>query len=119
MAAFFLAPTTPGRQNFRYTEVVVAITTHLGQRGTLVIPAALRRQLGIEEGALLMLEVEGSKLIIRPAKAVPTDRYSPQRSAELILNNAVDAQDYARAREVVRSMGLDPDQVPHLRPDED
>jgi len=98
---------------------MVATTAHLGQRGTLVIPAALRRQLGIDEGSLLLLEVEGAKLIIRPAKAIPIEEYSPARSAELILNNAVDAADYQRARETVKKMGLNPDEVPHQRPDED
>ena len=32
------------------------------------------------------------------------------------LNNAVDAEDYARALDVVRELGVDPDRVPHEKP---
>jgi hypothetical protein len=35
----------------------------------------------------------------RPSAA---EMYSPERKAELLLNNAVDAQDYKAARETVR-----------------
>jgi hypothetical protein len=42
--------------------------------------------------------------------------YSDERTAEFLLSNAVDADDYARAREDVRAMGLDPDAVAHRKP---
>ncbi len=42
--------------------------------------------------------------------------YNDERTAEFLLSNAVDAEDYARAREEVRSMGLDPDAVAHRKP---
>jgi hypothetical protein len=34
----------------------------------------------------------------------------------LLLSNAVDEKDYARARETVGEMGLDPDSIDHHRP---
>jgi AbrB family looped-hinge helix DNA binding protein len=95
---------------------MVASTIHLGQRGTMVIPAPIRKALNIEEGSLLILEVQGSNLVVRPARAVPVEKYTDHRKAEFILNNAVDAADYARARKLVQEMGLDPDQIPHDRP---
>src|SRR2546430_4638935 len=42
--------------------------------------------------------------------------YTPDRMAETLLSNAIDAADYARAEETVRKMGLDPAAIPHYRP---
>lgn len=39
--------------------------------------------------------------------------YSDERKAAFLLENAVDAEDYERARREVRMLGLDPDEVPH------
>jgi AbrB family looped-hinge helix DNA binding protein len=89
----------------------------VGKHGTLVLPARLRRKLGLDEGSLVLIEEEPSgSLRLRPAAAVPVEIYSPERRAEVLLENAVDARDYERARGLVREMGLDPDAVPHERP---
>jgi hypothetical protein len=42
--------------------------------------------------------------------------YTPERLAEFLLSNAVDAQDYADSVAEVRRMGLDPDKIPHYKP---
>jgi hypothetical protein len=42
--------------------------------------------------------------------------YTPQRRAEFLLSNAIDAKDYARAAEDVRKMGLDTAKIPHRKP---
>jgi len=47
---------------------------------------------------------------------VPIEIYSPQRKAEFLLNNAVDAADYKRALRAVRKLGLEPETIPHRRP---
>jgi hypothetical protein len=44
------------------------------------------------------------------------ERYTPRRLAQFLLQNAVDAADYAAARREVRKLGLDPDAIPHDRP---
>lgn len=44
------------------------------------------------------------------------ERYTPERQAEFLLNNAASARDYAAARREVRRLGLDPDRIPHDRP---
>ncbi|TFG64363.1 MAG: AbrB/MazE/SpoVT family DNA-binding domain-containing protein [Gemmatimonadales bacterium] len=92
------------------------ITTRVGKRGTIVIPAALRKRLGLEEGDLVITEDMGDGILIRPATVIPIETYTPERRAEFILTNAVDEPDYARARDVVRSMGFDPDNIEHERP---
>jgi hypothetical protein len=38
--------------------------------------------------------------------------YSLERKAAFLLTNATDAEDYARAREAVHRMGLDPGRLP-------
>jgi AbrB family looped-hinge helix DNA binding protein len=91
-------------------------TMKRGKRGTVVIPAALRRRFGLEEGSLVMVEVREEGILIRPAVAMPVEIYTPQRRAEFPLRTAVDAADYARAVEEVRKMVLDPKMISHQRP---
>jgi AbrB family looped-hinge helix DNA binding protein len=95
---------------------MVSEVARVGKRGTVVIPAKLRKKLGLEEGDLMIMEATATGLVIRPALAVPVGDWSPERRAGFILNAASDPQDYARAREVVRGMGLDPDRIPHDPP---
>lgn len=91
-------------------------TGRVGKRGVFVIPAALRRRFGLEEGALVIAEERPDGILLRPAVAMPTEVYTPERRAAFLLENAVDAGDYAAAREAVRAMGLDPDRIPHEPP---
>ena len=51
-----------------------------------------------------------------PAVTLPVETWDPERKAAFLLENAVDTNDYEWAREEVRRMGLDPDQIPHGRP---
>ena len=90
-------------------------TSRVGKRGTVVIPAALRRRFGIEEGSLIIAEDREEGILIRPAVAVPLESYTPERRVEFLLSGAVDEEDYARAKEEVRKMGLDPDAISHHR----
>ena len=46
-------------------------TSRVGKRGTVVIPAALRRRFGIEEGSLVIAEDREEGILIRPAVAAP------------------------------------------------
>jgi AbrB family looped-hinge helix DNA binding protein len=88
----------------------------VGKRGTIVLPARLRRRFGIEEGSLVVAEEREDGVLIRPAVALPLEVYTPQRRAEFLLSNSVDAKDYARAAEEVRKMGLDPRNIRHRKP---
>ena len=94
----------------------MAQASKVGKRGTVVIPAQLRREYGMEEGSFVITEAHEDGVLIRPAVALPVENYSDERKAEFLLTNAVDEQDYAWAREEVRKLGLDPDHVPHDRP---
>lgn len=91
-------------------------TTRLGSRGTIVIPAPLRRQYGLRTGSLIIAEPRDDGILLRPAVAVPVETYTPERRAEFLLTTAVDEDDYASAIEEVRRMGLDPEVIPHRKP---
>lgn len=82
----------------------------------MVIPAALRRRLGLKDGDILVAEEASGGVLLRPAVALPVESYSPERRAEFLLNNAMDRDDYVRAVREVRAMGLDPDAIEHAPP---
>jgi bifunctional DNA-binding transcriptional regulator/antitoxin component of YhaV-PrlF toxin-antitoxin module len=87
-----------------------------GKRGSVVIPAELRRRYGIQDGSLVVAEPRPEGVLSRPAIAVPVEVYTPERKAEFLLSNAVDEEDYAWAARQVRALGLDPKKIPHRRP---
>ena len=90
--------------------------SRVGKRGTVVIPAALRRRYGIEEGSLVVAEPREGGVFIRSAVVLPVETYTPERKAQFLLSNTIDAADYAGAVAMVRAMGLDPDAIPHYKP---
>ncbi len=55
-------------------------------------------------------------ILIRPAVALPLERYTPKRRAQFLLSNAVDGEDFVRAEEEVRGLGLDPATIAHYKP---
>lgn len=91
-------------------------TARIGKRGSFVIPAWLRHRVGLEEGSTVIAEERDGGVLIRPAAVVPIESYTPERKAQFLLSNAMDARDYAAAVRKVRAMGLDPKQIPHYRP---
>jgi len=95
---------------------VAAEPSRVGKRGTVVIPAALRRRYGIEEGTFVVAEPRDGGIFIRPAVILPIEIYTRERKAQFLLSNAVDSGDYAGAVASVRAMGLDPDAIPHYKP---
>src|SRR3974390_1552191 len=93
-----------------------ALASKVGRRGAVVLPAKLRRRLGIEEGSFVIAEEREDGILIRPATVLPVEVYTPERKAEFLLNNTVDIEDYRRARAEVARMGLDPDRIQHHKP---
>jgi len=88
----------------------------VGKRGTVVIPAALRRRYGIKEGAMVIAEAREEGVLIRPAVILPVEVYTPERKAQFLLSTAVDREDYEDAVRAVCAMGLDPARIPHYKP---
>lgn len=92
-------------------------SARVGKRGAIIVPANLRKRFGIEEGTLVIAEEKDDGILIRPAVVVPVERYTPKRKAEFLLSNALDTEDYRQARKEVRKLGVDPDSIPHQRPE--
>src|SRR5207302_5028208 len=88
----------------------------IGKRGTVVIPARLRKQFGMEEGDFIIAEERPEGVLIRPASLTPVEMYTPERKAELLLGNATTRAEYKAAVAEVRAMGLDPKRIPHFKP---
>ncbi len=55
----------------------------VGKRGAVVIPAALRRRFGIEEGSLVIAEEGENGVLIRPVVALPADEYHQRFFVEI------------------------------------
>jgi len=91
-------------------------SARIGKRGAIVVPAKLRRRFGLQEGSFVTAEPREDGILLRPAMIVPVEKYSPERKAEFLLNNATNRDDYKRARREVKKLGLDPDSIPHRRP---
>ena len=94
-----------------------ASASKVGRRGAVVLPAKLRPRLGIEEGSFVIAEEREDGILIRPATVLPVEVYTPERKAEFLLNNAIDIEDYRRARDEVKRMGPDPGRIKHRRPE--
>jgi AbrB family looped-hinge helix DNA binding protein len=94
----------------------ISESSRIGKRGTFVIPASLRRRFGLSEGTPVIAEETEEGILLRPAVTLPIESYSPERRAAFLLSNATSNDDYTRAREAVREMGIDPDSVKHHRP---
>jgi hypothetical protein len=54
--------------------------------------------------------------LLKPAVVLAYERYTRERQAEFLLNNAIGPDEYRRALDEVRGMGLDPDRIVHERP---
>jgi AbrB family looped-hinge helix DNA binding protein len=93
-----------------------AETTKIGKRGTVVIPANLRRKYKLQEGSLVIAEARPEGVLLRPVVTFPIEIYTPERKAEFLLNNATTPKDYAWAVKEIRKMGLDPEKIPHEKP---
>ncbi len=92
--------------------------TKIGKRGTVVIPAALRKKYGFEEGSQLIVEALPDGVFLRPVVTLPVEIYTPERKAEFLLNSTITTEEYSLAVKKVRNMGLDPETIPHKKPED-
>lgn len=84
--------------------------------GNLVIPEEFRRRHGLDGDAKVVVESTEDGLLLRPVDSLSRHTYSDERRAEFLLSNASSDEEYRKAVETVRAMGLDPEHVPHDRP---
>jgi len=101
----------------RFSDILTSMgePTRIGKRGTIVLPARMRKRYGFEEGTMVVAEEAEFGVLLRPAAVVPVEIYTPERKAEFLLANAVDAEDRKAAEREVRKLGLDPAKLPKRR----
>lgn len=54
----------------------------LSRRGTITLPAGVRRRLGLAEGDVLTVQLSGRSIVLTPAVVTPVELYSDERQAE-------------------------------------
>jgi AbrB family looped-hinge helix DNA binding protein len=96
--------------------MATATTIKMGKRGTIVLPAKLRKQFGLEDGSLLVTEVKDGEIRLRPAFVYEPEVWSPQRKAYLTLINAMTKEEFDEISALLREEGIDPTDAPGLDP---
>jgi len=51
--------------------IVTTHSGHIGRRGAIVLPAAVRKRYGLQDGSLFVSEERDDGILIRPAVATP------------------------------------------------
>ncbi|WP_421996917.1 AbrB/MazE/SpoVT family DNA-binding domain-containing protein [Reyranella sp.] len=77
-------------------------TLTVTDRGTITLPAKLRRQLGIKAEDQLIAEATSEGLLLRPAVTLPVEIYTEERIAEFDGAEAELAEFYRRKRPTAR-----------------
>jgi AbrB family looped-hinge helix DNA binding protein len=91
-------------------------TIKMGKRGTLVLPAKLRKQFGLEDGSLLITEAKDGEIRIRPAFLHEPPLWSPEETAYFILINSMTKEEWDRNLPDVLELGIDPLKIKGLDP---
>ncbi len=87
---------------------MAATTIKMGKRGTIVLPAKLRKQFGLEDGSLLVTEAKDGEIRLRPAFVYEPEVWSPEETAYFILINSVTKEEWDRNLPSVLELGVDP-----------
>ncbi len=66
-------------------------TIKMGKRGTIVMPAKLRKQFGLEDGSLMVIEANEGEIRLRPAVTVNLRFIRPERTRLLLFDQRDDS----------------------------
>lgn len=91
-------------------------TIKMGKRGTIVLPAKLRKQFGLQDGSLLVTEAKDGEIRLRPAFVYEPPVWSPEEKAYFILINSMTKEEWDRNLPDVLAMGVDPTKIEGLEP---
>ena len=91
-------------------------TIKMGKRGTIVLPAKLRKQFGLTDGSLLITEAKDGEIRIRPAFMYEPPVWSSEEKAYFILINSMTKEEWDRNLPDVLEMGIDPTKIEGLEP---
>jgi AbrB family looped-hinge helix DNA binding protein len=91
-------------------------TIKMGKRGTIVLPAKLRKQFGLADGSLLVTEAKDGEIRLRPALMYEPPVWSAEEKAYYILINSMTKEEWDRNLPDVLTMGVDPAKIEGLEP---
>ncbi|MFZ4508190.1 MAG: AbrB/MazE/SpoVT family DNA-binding domain-containing protein [Fimbriimonas sp.] len=89
-------------------------TVNVDSKGYVLIPAEVRKALGIEPKSLMLLSQEGGEIRLVPGEVIPRRRVRMVPREELaqgLLDAAVTPQELEDAREAILELGLNPDDL--------
>jgi AbrB family looped-hinge helix DNA binding protein len=93
------------------SEMQMQYTVHVDSKGYVLIPAELRKAMGIEPKSLMFLSQEGSEIRLVPGEVVPKRRIRTiprEELAQALIDAAVTPEGIEDAREGIRELGLAP-----------
>jgi len=91
-------------------------TIKMGKRGTLVLPAKLRKQFGLADGSLLVTEAKDGAIHLRPAMIYEPEVWSQEETAYFMLINSMTQEEWDRMVPDVVAMGIDPLEIEGIDP---
>jgi antitoxin PrlF len=68
-------------------------------RGTVTLPARIRKELGLREGDVLRVRLVDGSIQLTPTAVVPIELYTEERIAEFLAAAEMTPEELARARE--------------------
>jgi AbrB family looped-hinge helix DNA binding protein len=95
---------------------MAATTIKMGKRGTIVLPAKLRKQFGLADGSLLVTEAKDGEIRLRPAFVYEPEVWPPEERAYYILINSMTKEEWDENLPHVLELGVDPAKIEGLEP---
>ncbi len=65
----------------------MAETIRINKRGSLTLPMALRKKLGLARGGVVLAESTSEGIVLKPAVAFPIEIYSDERISEFVAED--------------------------------
>lgn len=84
---------------------------HLDSKGYVLIPAEVRKAMGLVARSLLLLSQDGDEIRLVPGEVVPKRRVRTiprEELAQALIDGATTPEGTADAKEGIRELGLDP-----------
>ena len=76
----------------------MADIAQLSRRGTITLPAELRRELGLAEGDVLTVQLAGRSIVLTPAVVTPVELYTDERIAEFERSSGLGREELESVR---------------------
>ncbi len=89
-------------------------TIKMGKRGTIVLPAKLRKQFGLEDGSLLNVDVDKGRISLKPVFVYEPQVWSDEERCYFILTNASTKEEWDAYLPDVLELGIDPAKIEGL-----